>query len=154
MREKILLILPLLILLPALNDMAGDYGTILASKFTTWLYRGVIPSHWYRSRRLKKLIKNILLIAFFYSSLVSALAILISFFQNFPITPLLVMKIFLITVVTALSLVTFLALFVFSWGTFVYRKGLDPDNSLIPFATATADFGVLLIFSFLVGFLF
>lgn len=153
-RERILFILPLLILFPALNDMVGDYGTILASKFTTWLYRGTIPPHWHQSRRLRNLVKNIFLIALFYSFLISFLAILISYFQGFSLTASLCLKVFLIAVLTTVSLVALLSILIFTLGTLFYRQGYDPDNSLIPFATSLADFGALLIFGLLIHFLF
>lgn len=153
-REKILFILPLLVLFPALNDMVGDYGTILASKFTTWLYRGTIPAHWYHSYRLRNLVKNILLIALFYAVLISFFALLISHLQGFSLTGLVSLKIFLIAIITTISLVIFLSLFIFSLGIFFYQRKVDPDNILIPFATSLADFGALLIFGAIIHFLF
>lgn len=153
-REKILLLLPLLILFPALNDMVGDYGTILASKFTTWLYRGTITPHWYKSKRLRNLVRNILLIALFYSFLISLLALLISHFQGFSLSMSLSLRVFLVAVITTISLVMLLSILIFSLGIFFYQKGIDPDNNLIPFATSLADFGALLIFGGLIYLLF
>lgn len=153
-REKILLILPLLILFPALNNMVGDYGTILASKFTTWLYRGTIPSHWYLSKRLRILVKNIFLIALVYSFLIALFAILVGLFQGFPLSTPVVLKIIFVTMITATILVALLSGLIFSWGIILYRRGLDPDNYLIPFATAIADLGALLVFGGLIHFLF
>lgn len=153
-RERILFIFPLLILLPALNDMVGDYGTILSSKFTTWLYRGTIPSRWYHSKRLRNLVKTVLLIALFYSFLTSLLVLLVSYLEGFPLTTVLSLKIFLAAMATTVSLITLLSILIFSLGVFFYQKGIDPDNNLIPFATSLADFGTLLIFGLLVRLLF
>jgi len=153
-RTKILFILPLLILFPALNDMVGDYGTILASKFTTWFYRGTIPSHWYRSKRLKILIRNILAVAIFYSLVIASLTLLISHFENFPLTATLTLKIFLIAMIATFSLVWLLSLLIFSLGMLLYRRKVDPDNNLIPFATSLADLGTLFIFTLLVHLFF
>ncbi|HUV42347.1 MAG TPA: magnesium transporter [Patescibacteria group bacterium] len=153
-KPKLIVILPLVILFPALNDMIGDYGAILGSKFTTWLYRGSIPTHWYRSKKLKNLVKNVLLIALFYSFLISFLAISISSIQGFPLTFSLILKVTIVTVLTTLSLVILLSLTIFSLGIFFYKKGFDPDNILIPLATSIADFGALAIFGTLIYFFF
>jgi len=153
-QKKVLLITPLLILLPALNDMAGDYGTILSSKFTTWLYRGTIPFFWYRSKRLKNLVRNILLLALFYSFFLSSLVLLLSFFKGFPFNFSLALKIFLVSLITTTVLILLLSLLVFIFGSFLYQKKVDPDNILIPLATSLADFGTLLTFALLVHFLF
>ena len=37
-KQNLILILPLLIILPALNAMVGNIGTVVSSKFTTALY--------------------------------------------------------------------------------------------------------------------
>lgn len=153
-KPRLVILLPLLILFPALNDMIGDYGAILGSKFTTWLYRGAIPSRWYQSKKSRNLIKNILLIALFYSFLISSLAIFISSIQGFLLTFPLILKVTLVTILTTLSLVILLSLIIFSLGIFLYKKGFDPDNLLIPFATSLADFGALLIFGALISLLF
>lgn len=153
-REKVLFILPLLILLPALNDMVGDYGTILASKFTTWLYRGAVPLRWWKSRRLRDLIKNIYLIAFFYSILIASLASALSLYQGFSLTVSLFLRIILLGVATTTVMVILLSLLVVVIGIFLYRRKLNPDNYLIPFATSLADLGTLLVFGGLVHLLF
>jgi hypothetical protein len=54
-RTKFLTILPLVILLPALNDMVGDFGTVISSKFTIALYRGYIKEAWWRSQFVREL---------------------------------------------------------------------------------------------------
>ncbi len=153
-REKILLILPLLILLPALNNMVGGYGTIIASKFTTWLYRGTIPPHWWKSKRLRSLFKNIFLIACLYSFLNAGLASALSFYQDFPLTLSVFLRVLLIGVVTTTAIVFFLSFLVILIGIYLNRRRLDPDNYLIPFATALADLGALMVFGGLVSLLF
>ena len=47
--EEALFAIPaLLVLIPALNDMAGDFGCIIASRFTTMFYAGAVQVHHYR----------------------------------------------------------------------------------------------------------
>lgn len=153
-REKVLLILPLLILLPALNNMVGDYGTIIASKFTTWLYRGTIPPRWWKSKRLRNLLKNIFIIACLYSFLNAFLASALSLYQGFSLTTSIFLKITFIGISTAAIIVIFLSFLVILVGIFLYRRRLDPDNYLIPFATALADLGALIVFGGLTRLLF
>ena len=40
-KSKLLLLTPLLIILPALNDMTGDFGSIIGSRYTTIIYLGL-----------------------------------------------------------------------------------------------------------------
>lgn len=153
-KGKVLLVLPLLILLPALNNMVGDYGTIIASKFTTWLYRGTIPSRWWKSKRLRGLLKNIFLIACLYSLLNAFLASLLSLYQGFSLTLSIFLRVTFVGLTTAATIVIFLSFLVVLVGIYLYQKRLDPDNYLIPFATALADLGALLVFGGLVQLLF
>lgn len=153
-REKVLFILPLLILLPALNNMVGDYGTIIASKFTTWLYRGTIPSHWWKSKRLRSLLKNIFLIACFYSLLNASLANALSLYQGSSLTVSVILRVILIGIATAATIVILLSFLVILIGIYLFQRRLDPDNYLIPFATALADLAALFVFGGLVHLLF
>lgn len=153
-REEVTTILPLLILLPALNNMVGGYGSILASKFTTWLYRGAVPLRWWKSTRLRGLIKNIYLIALFYSLFIAFLASVLSYYQGFSLTTSVFFRIILLGVVTTTALIGCLSLLVIIIGIFLYQRRLDPDNYLIPFATSIADLGALLAFGGLVHLLF
>lgn len=153
-QEKVISVLPLLILLPALNNMVGGYGSILASKFTTWLYRGTVPQQWWRSTRLRRLIRDVYLIALFYSVIIASFSSLISYYQGFLLTIHLFLRIVLLGVATTTTLILLLSFLVAIIGVYVYQKKLDPDNYLIPFATALADLGALLVFGGLVYLLF
>ena len=39
LQSKLTWLVPIIIVLPALNDMIGDFGAIVASRFTTMLYK-------------------------------------------------------------------------------------------------------------------
>jgi len=56
-------ILPLVILLPTLNDMIGDYGAIFSGKFSTMLYEGKVLGHWSRHKDLRKLFIQVFIIS-------------------------------------------------------------------------------------------
>jgi len=53
-QEKIFLILPLLILLPALNGMVGNFGIIFSSRYTTLLYQKKLGKTRFMNKALKK----------------------------------------------------------------------------------------------------
>ena len=54
--EKLVMITPLLIVLPALNAVVGNFGGITSARFTTLLYLGLVKkSNWRRSKKVRKL---------------------------------------------------------------------------------------------------
>ena len=44
--EKLIAILPLLIIFPALNNMIGNFGTIISANFTTLLFTNQLRARW------------------------------------------------------------------------------------------------------------
>ncbi len=52
LQQKFFAFIPLLILLPALADMIGDFGTVVSSRFTTALYLGKIDTQWWLSANI------------------------------------------------------------------------------------------------------
>ena len=59
--ERLVTILPLLVLFPAINDLTGDFGCIISSKFTTLLYLGKVkPTKWWESKSIRELLIKVL----------------------------------------------------------------------------------------------
>lgn len=150
--EKLLVILPLIVILPALNDMIGDFGIIMTSRITTVLYK----KQGKKKEKIiaKHLLHEIIPIAIFSAGYISVLAIVISHLRSFPISFGLLWRVLIITGMTTLTLVLLVFFLAVGGSIYVYKRKLDPDDILIPITTSVADLGSVAVFSFLVSFLF
>ncbi len=74
-------LMPLVILLPAMNDMFGDYGAIASSRFSTMLHEGRINSRPWANPELRKLFAQVLVISLITAGLSAAVALAISGFS-------------------------------------------------------------------------
>jgi cation transporter-like permease len=143
-------ILPLVILLPTLNDMIGDYGSIISSRFSTMLHEKKITKKWWINEDLKKLFYQILIIAVITTILSSLIALVVSSFSDYSINKIIVSKIFFISILDVILLVTILFLTAILAGLYFYKKNEDPNNFLIPITTSIADFGNMFILTILI----
>jgi len=148
-RDKFLNILPLIIMLPALNDMSGDFGTIISSKFTTLLYLGYIKKGTIFTAEFKRTMTNVLWTGIFCSFYVTVLASIISVLKGFEITPDLSLKLFIISITTVLTLIFVMMIVVTNVSFYLKKRNMDLDNVLIPLATSFADFSSMLVLSVL-----
>ncbi|MCX8194258.1 MAG: magnesium transporter [Candidatus Pacearchaeota archaeon] len=142
-------IVPLIIILPALNDMIGDFGIILVSRFTTALYM-----HKKTKIIAKHLFKDVLLIALISAIYIALLGTLFSPTKGFSFDIAFLLKMIILTLITTFVLVLinfFIALFA---GKYVYKKKIDPDDVLIPLTTSIADLGAMIVLALLVLWLF
>src|SRR3989338_6869696 len=73
-------IMPLIILVPALNDMIGDYGIIVSSRFSSMLHEKGIKRVWWMDSELRRLFAQIIVIALLTAVISSAAALAISAF--------------------------------------------------------------------------
>ena len=149
-QSKITSILPLLILLPALNNMIGSYGTIVSSKFTTMLYLGKAKKQWWKSSDVRTLFSNIFLIAVMSSVFIGLLASGVSYTKGFGIGVDMIIKIIEISLISTLVMVFVIFILSTTIGLYIYRKNEDPNNFLIPITTSVGDLGSMAIFSFMV----
>ncbi|HJW96999.1 MAG TPA: magnesium transporter [archaeon] len=154
MGDKIFAIVPLLILVPAMNNMVGDFGCIVSSKFTNMLYLGKVGSKWWMSRHLHKLFLVILITSFIMSVFIGVAASVIAYWQGFSLTFEVFLKILTIAVLSNIILVAVIFSVSIIGGLGIYHKKEDPNNFLIPIATSVADLLNLVIFAILVGMFF
>ena len=154
-RIKVLIfsVIPMIILLPYLNHMIGNFGTIIATKFSTYLHEGKIDKKWWRSKALIRLFIQILIIALFMST-VSALVALLVTSAKYPVEPDFAYKIFAIAILDVLILVNIMFFTSIFAGFHFYKKKEDPNNFLIPIITSISDFGNMLVLSLLVIYFF
>ena len=152
--DRLVVLIPLLILIPALNKMLGDFGIIIVSKFTTMLYARKVRKPLLHSHNLRHLFKDVFPIAILSAIYVSVLATLIAKFKGFPFDFIFLAKVLAITLSITIVFIFLHFLIAVVGGLYVYRKGLDPDDVLIPITTSIADLGGMLLLTFFVVWLF
>ena len=147
-----LTMLPLVILLPALNDMVGDYGSIIASRFSTMLHKGEVQKQWWKEQQVKVLFWQVFIIAIITAILCATIALLLSKYTRAPllVTPVFALKILLITLFDVIILVGVLFIVTIFAGIYIFKKKEDPNNFLIPITTSIADFGNMVVLAALV----
>ncbi|MBI3190130.1 magnesium transporter [archaeon] len=148
--STIITILPLLILLPALNDMIGDFGAIISSKFTTMLYMGFIGKDWWNSEKVHELIMTILVVALISAVYIGVLSYVFAVARGFELSFVLFFKVIVLALLSTFSLVGIIIIVSFVGGLWIYKKKEDPNNFLIPITTSIADLGSLMLFSLFV----
>lgn len=152
-KPLILAVIPMIILLPSLNNMNGDFATIISTKFSAYLHSGKITEKWWRSEELQKLFIQIFIISTSTAFTSALIAVLITS-AKYILSPEFVYKIFSIAIldVWILMLISFTTVII--GGLYFYRKNEDPNNFLIPITNSVADFGNLLILGILIGVFF
>lgn len=138
-------IMPLIILLPALNDMVGGYGTIVSSRFSTMLHEGKIKERWWKNKEVKELFLQIFIISILTAIISSAVALIVSIWSNYELNIKIVSKILFITIFDVGLIVSILFVISIFAGLHFYKKKEDPNNFLIPIVTSVADFGNMII---------
>lgn len=151
---KLSLLIPFIILFPALNDTAGDFGAIISSKFTTLLYTKKINKKWWTSKTLGLLFAQVLAVAFISALYLALISTGIAKLQGFVIQNNFVLKMIAISSISIFILVCLITIISITVGLYVYKKKHDPDNYLIPLATSVADLCSMLIYSSLIRIFF
>ena len=147
-------IVPLTILLPTLNDMIGDFGTVISSRFSSLLHEGQVQVGNFFDPKIIKLVAQILIVALVTGVLSAGLALMISVIYHASLSFQIIDKIFLVTIIDIFILIGFLSVIAVVSGFYFFKKGEDPNNFLIPITTSVADFGNMLLLALLVRLLF
>lgn len=142
-------VIPLIILLPSLNGMIGNYGAVISSRFSAMLHEDCLKTrHW--KNELRTLLFQVITIAVFTSILSAVAALVASQFSGYSVGNAVVLKVVLISVIDTFVLVSLLFLVAVFGGLYFFKKKEDPNNFLIPITTSVADFGNMVILALLV----
>ncbi|MFX1314088.1 MAG: magnesium transporter [Promethearchaeota archaeon] len=128
----------ILLILPSLNSLIGDMSTVLISRLTSHLYIGTIPPKIQKSNRLKEDFYGLLI-----TILLSLFALIVLGYSMGIATGIEIVNpvlIIIILLITVLLLFVSLFIFLFISAIFIFKKGKEPNNFLIPFVTSLADF--------------
>ncbi len=146
--KQIVTILPLIILLPALNDMIGDFGTVASSKISNAIFLGKIKADGlFKSDFVRSLFSVHLKVAVASAAYISIASFILAIFQGFAFNPSIFLQVLGITLTASVFLVTTIFLISFYGGVFIFKRKEDPNNFLIPMTTAIADLGSMTIFA-------
>jgi len=140
---------PLIILMPVLNDMIGNYGTIISARFSTLLHEKKMKNVW-NNEEIKKLFLQTIIISLLTLIISISAAFLISFLSGYELTKIVALKISLIGLITVISLIIIIFVIAIIAGLYFYKKKEDPNNFLIPITTSIADLGNMLVLALLV----
>lgn len=155
MKPLLVSLVPIVVLLPALNHLIGNCGTIFSSKFSAMLWEGRIRGlrgpalSEFSNSVLRKLFAQVLVIAIL-SAIAGAAAALLLSGTRFSTDFVFAAKIFAIALIDSVILVFVLLAVAVLGGTYFYAKREDPNNFLIPITTGVADFGNMLLLAVLV----
>jgi len=137
--EKILYTFPIILLiLPSFNDLIGDISTILVNRLTTALYLGTIPAKIQKSEKLREDLLGLFFTILICLSFLIVIGYIIGYISNIQIiNPFIIIFIIILTAIVNFSIM-FTILLISS--IFLFKRGKDPNNFLIPFITTLADF--------------
>lgn len=153
-QEKLFTILPLIILVPALNNLTGSFGAVTSSRFTSMLYMTGIKKDIWKNKEIRKMFFLTIFLSFILSIYVSLISIFSANLLNFDFDFFLATRIVALSVLTSLTLSMLIFFVVIKVGIRVYKRKQDPDNFLIPLTTAIADFGTMSMMTLFVFILF
>ncbi len=128
----------MLLILPALNSLIGDISTVLVSRLTTHLYIGTIQPRVRKSERLKEDFYGLTITLLLSLGALIFLGYLFSVILGIKIVNPLVIS--LIICITVLLIFTIMFLLSFVSAIVLFKRGMDPNNFLIPLITSLADF--------------
>ena len=143
-------IMPLIIMLPTLNGMIGNYGIVVSSRFSTMLHEGKIRGNILLNKELRILFIQILLVSILTILISAAFAVLATKTLQQSLDIATALKMFLIALADVVLLVMILFITSIVAGLHFYRKKEDPNNFLIPITTSIADFVNMALLSLLV----
>ena len=137
--EALLYTVPILLLiLPALNSLIGDISTVLVSRLTTHLYIGSLQPKVQNSERLKEDFYGLLITLLLSLGALIFLGYLSSVFSGIEIVNPLLITLIVCTTVLLIFAMMFLLSFVSA--IVLFKRGMDPNNFLIPLITSLIDF--------------
>ncbi len=152
-KDKLSIVLPLIIILPAFASMIGNAGIISVSKITTYLYSGKININKMKNKTTLNLFFLLLFIFCLSAFYVTFLSLLIAYLKGFIIDINFIFNISFIMLLTSMVIVSLVFFVAVIGSKYAFKREIDPDDLLIPVTTSIADLGSLIVFSLLVFFI-
>jgi len=146
--EHLLTAIPgIIIMVPAFINMSGSLMSVLASRLSSALHMGTIHPKLHRTKTLdRNIIAMVIisLVSFLFLGLVGGVLMSLFGLANANIL-LIAFMIFIAGIITSLLLMSFTIIMSY----YLFKKGDDPDNWVIPILTSGSDLiGIILLLTF------
>lgn len=153
-KPNFIMFTPLLILLPPMNDMIGDYSMIMVSRLSTIVFMRGLAKKWWLSEDVRKMIRTIIFVAILSATYIGLISSFVAYLKGFSLTLNSTIKVLEISLLTTLVMIA-VVIFVSGFGVlYVYKKREDPNNIVMPIITSIADLGTVLAFALFIKLVF
>ena len=152
-QQHLITFLPFLIMLPALNALVGDFGIILVSKLTTYLYahkKNLQGEKHY----VHHLLRDVIIAASFTTCYIVLLSLVLATLQGFSFNADFVIKMVIITALVIAIMLLITGAIACFFSLYAWKHHEDPDDVLLPITTSIADLGSMIALSILINIFF
>lgn len=154
LESNFVFLLPLIILLPSLNGMVGNYSMIMVSRLSTLLFTKGVLRNWWKLEDIHKIIRTIFIVALLSSIYIGTASSFIAYLKGFSLTTGAVVKVLQVSLFTTLVMVGIVIIISATSVLYVYKRKEDPNNLVMPIMTSVADLGTILVFALMVRLIF
>ena len=144
-QNELIKVVPLLIALPALNSLVGDYATLIAA------HAGNPAERRLSKIQLAKAISPAIAVS---TSLILLLSILLAIHRKFAFTSAMLSKYVLFVIFSIFSVILIMFIITVLLDKLLKHRAINPDDILIPIVTTISDIFMLGLIALAVKFLF
>jgi len=127
----------ILMMIPPINGLGGNIGSILGARLSSALHLGTLEPRLSGQRVLRKNMAASALVSFVIFSLIGAIFFTIAYVSGIPLVRSLSLALAFFTAGIVLTVAVIFATIISAFVSF--RGGLDPDNVVIPIITSVGD---------------
>ena len=152
-RESLISIPVILALIPVINGVGGNIGSVLGARLASGLHMGYIDTN-LRGQELKQNVTGTLILGLISFSILGVLLYVILPVLGIGVEVIGFGKLMIIMVGSGLLLTVTLIVLSLIAAIYSFKRGLDPDNYVIPIVTTSGDvLGItsLLLIVYLIG---
>lgn len=141
----------ILTLVPLFSGESGNLVSILGARLSSALHAGLIEAEFKFNEAVRNNFIIIILLCLIVYPFIAILADITSMLLN--IEAFSILHLILISLISGLVLIPIMIIIVFVIGIYSFKKGLDPDNVIIPISTSLTDAlsnSLLILFSIII----
>lgn len=127
----------ILTLVPLFSGESGNLVSILGARLSSALHAGLIEAEFKFNEAVRNNFIIIILLCLIVYPFIAILADITSLLLN--IEAFSILHLILISLISGLVLIPIMIIIVFVIGIYSFKKGLDPDNVIIPISTSLTD---------------
>lgn len=127
----------ILTLVPLFSGESGNLVSILGARLSSALHAGLIEAEFKFNEAVRNNFIIIILLCLIVYPFIAILADITSLLLN--IEAFSILHLILISLISGLVLIPIMIIIVFFIGIYSFKKGLDPDNVIIPISTSLTD---------------